>query len=66
MSFCVLYLQMGKIVDSLTKQLESKGIEINKYRDQYNLKIKGEESKDHSDSQEKEVKSGGVLVAKDS
>ena len=55
---------MTKIKDSLTKQLEIKGQEINKYRELHNLKIKGEENKDMEKS-DKDVKAGGVLVAKD-
>ncbi|OWF42310.1 prefoldin subunit 2-like [Mizuhopecten yessoensis] len=57
--------QMGKIVETLTEKLESKGTEINKYREQHNLKIKGEESKE-IEKPDQEVKSGGVLVAKES
>ncbi|XP_033758623.1 prefoldin subunit 2-like [Pecten maximus] len=57
--------QMGKITETLTVKLEEKGTEINKYREQHNLKIKGEESKE-PEKQDQEVKSGGVLVAKDS
>ncbi|XP_069115410.1 prefoldin subunit 2-like [Argopecten irradians] len=57
--------QMGKIIETLNVKLEEKGKEINKYREQHNLKIKGEESKEN-DKQDQEVKSGGVLVAKDS
>ncbi|XP_048778205.2 prefoldin subunit 2-like [Ostrea edulis] len=57
--------QMGKLVETLTKQLESKGSEINKYREKHNLKIKGEESKDMEKSN-KDMKTAGVLVAKES
>lgn len=57
--------QMNKLVETLTKQLETKGNEINKYRERHNLKIKGEESKDMEKSS-KDVKTGGVLVAKES
>lgn len=56
---------MSKLVETLTKQLEVKGNEINKYREKYNLKIKGEESKEMEKSS-KDVKTGGVLVAKES
>lgn len=56
---------MGKLVETLTKQLESKGSEINKYREKHNLKIKGEESKDMEKSN-KDMKTAGVLVAKES
>ena len=54
---------MSKLVETLTKQLEVKGNEINKYREKYNLKIKGEESKEMEKSS-KDVKTGGVLVVK--
>lgn len=57
--------QMSKLVETLSKQLETKGNEINKYRERHNLKIKGEESKDMEKSS-KDVKTGGVLVAKES
>ncbi|KAL4229502.1 Prefoldin subunit 2 [Mactra antiquata] len=58
--------QMGKLVESLTKQLEQKGVEINQYREQHNLKIKGEDSKEPEKQDKDSAKSGGVLVAKDS
>ncbi|ESO89496.1 hypothetical protein LOTGIDRAFT_218864 [Lottia gigantea] len=59
--------QMSKLVETLTKQLESKGSEINKFREEHNLKIQGEEKKDLSEK-EKDSKSGtsGVLVANNS
>ncbi|KAL5020063.1 hypothetical protein ScPMuIL_002955 [Solemya velum] len=60
--------QMAKIVDTLKKQLETKGVEINKYREQYNLKIRGEENKDpeKQDKDATKTLTTGVLVAKDS
>ncbi|CAI9737358.1 prefoldin subunit 2-like [Octopus vulgaris] len=54
--------QMSKLIETLNKQLESKGIEINKYRETHNLKIRGEES---SEVEKQETKPGtqGVLVS---
>lgn len=63
--FFFFLFQMSKLVETLSKQLETKGNEINKYRERHNLKIKGEESKDMEKSS-KDVKTGGVLVAKES
>lgn len=61
---CFLFFQLNKLVETLTKQLETKGIEINKYREEYNLQIKGEDSR-NQEKQEKDVKTGGVLVSKE-
>lgn len=57
---------MGKLVETLTRQLEQKGQEINQYRETHNLKIKGEENKDVEKQDKDQAKAGGVLVAKDS
>ncbi|XP_060594563.1 prefoldin subunit 2-like [Ruditapes philippinarum] len=58
--------QMGKLVETLSRQLEAKGQEINLYRETHNLKIKGEENKDVEKQEKDTAKAGGVLVAKDS
>ncbi|XP_045210075.1 prefoldin subunit 2-like [Mercenaria mercenaria] len=58
--------QMGKLVETLSRQLEQKGKEINQYRETHNLKIKGEENKDVEKQDKDTAKAGGVLVAKDS
>ncbi|KAK2145654.1 hypothetical protein LSH36_666g00000 [Paralvinella palmiformis] len=58
--------QISKIVESLTKQLESKGTELNEYREKHNIRIRGEEESKESSSQDKSNKSSGVLVAKGS
>ncbi|KAK3612114.1 hypothetical protein CHS0354_031185 [Potamilus streckersoni] len=59
--------QMFNMVKTLAKQLENKGVEINNYREQHNLKIKGEESSQPEEKKEQDSsKAGGVLVAKDS
>lgn len=63
--FCFC-LQMGKLVETLSKQLEQKGQEINKYRETHNLKIKGEDSKEPEKQDSDSAKAGGVLVAKNS
>jgi prefoldin subunit 2 len=57
---------MGKLVETLSRQLEAKGQEINLYRETHNLKIKGEENKDVEKQEKDTAKAGGVLVAKDS
>ena len=57
---------MGKLVETLTKQLEQKGTEINHYREQHNLTIKGEENKEPTKQEKDTAKAGGVLVAKES
>ena len=56
---------MTKIVETLQKQLETKGTEINTYRETHNLKIKGEENKEPEKQDKDSAKAGGVLVAKD-
>ncbi|XP_050416818.1 prefoldin subunit 2 [Patella vulgata] len=60
--------QMSKLVETLSKQMETKGSEINKFREQHNLKIRGEDSKEIEGKDQDASKSGasGVLVAKDS
>jgi len=62
----VVTFQISKIVESLTKQLESKGTELNEYREKHNIRIRGEEESKESSSQDKSNKSSGVLVAKGS
>ena len=57
---------MGKLVEQLSKSLEQKGQEINKYRETHNLKIKGEDSKEPEKQDSDSAKAGGVLVAKNS
>ena len=52
---------MSKLIESFKKKLEEKGVEINKYRELHNLKIRSEESREATDEQ-KESKPGGVLV----
>jgi len=54
--------QMTQFVGNMTKQLESKGKEINAYREEYNIKIRGEEEAKR-DAPDSESKSSGVLVA---
>ncbi|KAK6173079.1 hypothetical protein SNE40_016608 [Patella caerulea] len=60
--------QMSKLVETLSKQMETKGSEINKFREEHNLKIRGEDSKDIEGKDQDAAKSGasGVLVSKDS
>ena len=59
--------QIGKLVDTLTQQLENKGKEINEYREKHNIRVRGEEDKqDDKEKEKKPASSQGVLVAKDS
>lgn len=54
---------MGKFVETMTKQLENKGREINAYREEHNIRIRGEEE-NRPEKCESDAKSGGgVLVA---
>ena len=53
---------MAKLIETLTKQLETKGIEINKYRETHNLKIR-EDSTSEPEKQESKTGTQGVLVS---
>nr|KAG5700419.1 hypothetical protein BaRGS_010332 [Batillaria attramentaria] len=59
--------QMANFVENMTKQLETKGKEINTYREEHNIRIRGEEENSREEKPEKDTKSGGgVLVANNS
>ena len=54
--------QINKLIEQLTKQLESKGKELNEYREKFNIRVRGDET---NEEQRKENKSStqSVLVA---
>ncbi|PVD26923.1 hypothetical protein C0Q70_12071 [Pomacea canaliculata] len=59
--------QMAKFVENMTKQLEAKGKEINAYREEHNIRIRGEDDKqEKSEGDTKTGGGGGVLVANSS
>jgi prefoldin subunit 2 len=51
-------------VETLTKQMETKGTEINEYRERHNIRIRGEDENHDPSTPDKTSKSSGVLVAK--
>jgi len=55
-------LQMGKLIETLEKQLESKGRELVEYRVTHNLKIEGAGQIKVDDKLSEDNKSSGVLV----
>lgn len=58
---------MAKFVENMTKQLEAKGKEINAYREEHNIRIRGEDDKqEKSEGDTKTGGGGGVLVANSS
>ena len=60
-------LQMTQFVENMTKQLETKGKEINAYREEHNIRIRGEEdSKTAAAESDSKSGGGGVLVANSS
>lgn len=56
---------MGKLIESLDKQLTEKGEEINAYMEKHNIQLRDQQGgkKDEGKGDEKDSKSGGVLVA---
>ena len=56
---------MGKLIGSLEKQLTEKGEEINAYMEKHNIQVKDQQGgkKEEGKGDDKEAKSGGVLVA---
>ena len=56
---------MGKLIQSLEKQLTEKGEEINAYMEKHNIQVKDQQGgkKEEGKGDDKEAKSGGVLVA---
>merc|ERR1711976_537751 len=58
------YESIGKVLETLSSQLHSKGQEINEYKEKYNLRIRGEdEAASNRQDQEASKGSSGVLVA---
>ena len=57
--------KMGKLIQSLEKQLTEKGEEINAYMEKHNIQVKDQQGakKEEGKGADKEAKSGGVLVA---
>lgn len=61
--------QLVKVIESLNQQLVAKGVEINTYKEEHNVKIKGiDELSQVSESESKTASSvggggGGVLVS---
>ena len=53
-------------METLTKQLETKGKELNDYREKYGIKVRGEEEKEEQKKDDSKSSTQGVLVAKDS
>ena len=58
-----LSLQLGKLVEALTKQVEAKGKEINDFREKHNIRVKGEQAPDQADVSNDKANTQGVLVA---
>ena len=56
-------LQLGKVVETLTKQIETKGKEMNEYREKHGIRVRGEEEKSVESKKEAPSSSQGVLVA---
>lgn len=56
---------MGKLIESLDKQLTEKGEEINAYMEKHNIQLRDQQGgkKEEGKGEEKDAKSGGVLVA---
>jgi len=57
---------MGKIVKSLNEQLTKKGIEINEFKNKYNIQVKGEytpmSEMVESQSGESKTEHGGSVI----
>merc|ERR1712241_297635 len=57
--------KMGKLIESLEKQLSDKGAEINGYMEKHNIQLKDQQGgpKKEEKAEGGDAKSGGVLVA---
>ncbi|XP_064651469.1 prefoldin subunit 2-like [Lineus longissimus] len=54
--------QLGKVIEGLTKQLETQGEELNEFREKHNIRIRGEED-EGAKKDEKKQSAQGVLVS---
>jgi prefoldin subunit 2 len=59
---CFFCFQLGKVIEGLTKQLETHGKELNEFREKHNIRIRGEEE-EGSKKEEKKPSAQGVLVS---
>ncbi|XP_074837104.1 prefoldin subunit 2 [Carettochelys insculpta] len=60
--------QISKIIETLTQQLQTKGQELNEFREKHNIRLMGEDdhkqpSKESSDGAGAKTSSAGVLVS---
>uniref|UniRef100_A0A8D0DM07 Prefoldin subunit 2 n=1 Tax=Salvator merianae TaxID=96440 RepID=A0A8D0DM07_SALMN len=60
--------QINKIIESLTQQLQTKGRELNEFREKHNIRLMGEEdqkapSKENADGAGPKTSAAGVLVS---
>merc|ERR1711874_237658 len=55
--------KMGKLIETLEKQLQEKGEEINGYMEKHNIQVRGNTDKKEEAGNDSGVKAGGVLVA---
>lgn len=55
--------QLEKVVESFNKQLIAKGIEINAYKEEHNVKVKGADDSTEAPESENKTPVGGVLVS---
>lgn len=63
-----IFLQINKIIDSLSHQLQTKGRELNEFREKHNIRLMGEEdqkttSKESTEGSGGKASSAGVLVS---
>ena len=56
-------IQLGKVLDALTSQLETKGRDLNAYREQHNIRVRGEEDGPSKEKDSSKSSTQGVLVA---
>ena len=56
------FFQIGGVIEKLKSQLTEKGQELVKFREEYNIRVRGEKD-DESPAQKTPASTGGVLVA---
>ena len=60
----ILNFQLGKLIDTLEKQLTEKGQEINAYIEKHNIQVQGKKDRTEQKAIEEPTKpSSGVLVS---